>query len=211
MELSTHKEYIRPDGKQLPSVTTITSLLNKPALLKWANWLGFKKLSYEAELEERARIGTFAHMMIEVDLKEKLFVYRDNTPEFSKAIPRFLGYQKWREDNPSFKLIESELSLVGDKYGGTLDCYCELDGKKTIIDWKTSKKFYDSMFLQLSAYRHLIELCREEKVEQVGIVLLKDEGYKDKFMSIDKLDGYFKVFSILTDLFYGLVDIDYKL
>ena len=39
---NTHEEYINRDGVEVPSVTTILKLLNKPTLQKWANYLGFK-------------------------------------------------------------------------------------------------------------------------------------------------------------------------
>ena len=39
-----HRKYFNKDGKEVPSCTTIIKMLNKPELVKWANYMGFKKI-----------------------------------------------------------------------------------------------------------------------------------------------------------------------
>ena len=60
--------------------------------------------------------------------------------------------------------IWGERSFSTETYGGTIDLYCELEGKKTIIDFKTSKKFYSSHFIQLGAYIQLLESNERQRL-----------------------------------------------
>ena len=63
--------------KYIPGSTTICSILNTPALVKWANNLGLKGIDSDAYVENEARIGTLIHAILnshvtktEVDLSE---------------------------------------------------------------------------------------------------------------------------------------------
>ena len=55
---SDHSTYINKEGVEVPSVTTIIKLLNKPFIAKWANNLGWKRQSYDKVLEVSANKGT---------------------------------------------------------------------------------------------------------------------------------------------------------
>ena len=59
-----HTVYRNRDGKEIPSVTTVLKLLNKPALIGWANYLGFKRTRVTDVLLESANIGTDFHAMV---------------------------------------------------------------------------------------------------------------------------------------------------
>ena len=52
MKYSNHAQYINEKCIEVPSVTTILKLLNKPSLCKWANYLGFKRENVDKVLEE---------------------------------------------------------------------------------------------------------------------------------------------------------------
>ena len=106
--------------------------------------------------------------------------------------------------------ILNEKKLVGEEYGGTLDWYGEIDGKLTILDFKTSKDFNASMFLQLSAYTHLIEEYSSYKVEQVAILILnyKNPKFKFKILSKEEIEPYFGVFNDLQKLFGKVYSLD---
>ena len=53
---SDHSTYINKKEVEVPSVTTIIKLLNKPFIAKWANSLGWKRQSYDKVLEEQKEI-----------------------------------------------------------------------------------------------------------------------------------------------------------
>ena len=60
-------------------------------------------------------------------------------------------------ENMPFRVIETEKQLVCPYFGGTLDCLAEIDGRIYIIDFKTSNHITYKYFLQLAAYKYMIE------------------------------------------------------
>ncbi|MBD3393661.1 MAG: hypothetical protein GF410_16730, partial [Chitinivibrionales bacterium] len=60
-----HTRYYNKAGKQVPGTTTITGVMNKSALVKWANGLGLRGIDVKNYVDELATIGTLAHYMIE--------------------------------------------------------------------------------------------------------------------------------------------------
>lgn len=60
-----HTIYRTADGKRVPGVTTVLGIMNKPALVKWANTLGLQGIDSSAYVDETARVGTLAHEMIQ--------------------------------------------------------------------------------------------------------------------------------------------------
>ena len=57
--------YECPDGKSVPSVTTILQMLGNKEINKWANWLGFRHIDYETELNRLADNGTKMHNVVQ--------------------------------------------------------------------------------------------------------------------------------------------------
>ena len=94
-----------------------------------------------------------------------------------------------------------------DKFGGTVDFYGIINGKKTILDFKTSKSFQMTMFLQLSAYKYMLELENYE-VEQVAIMRVNVDRIHIKIMSAEEVEKYFKLFSSLVDVFYNNYELE---
>ena len=70
--------------------------------------------------------------------------------------------------------------------------------------------FNASMFLQLSAYTHLIEEYSSYKVEQVAILILnyKNPKFKFKILSKEEIEPYFGVFNDLQKLFGKVYSLD---
>jgi len=60
-----HQRYRTSDGTIVPGVTTVIGILNKPALVKWANDLGLRGIDSASYVDETARIGTLAHEMVQ--------------------------------------------------------------------------------------------------------------------------------------------------
>ena len=63
-KVTAHTRYRSPFGDIVPSVTTVLSILNKPALVKWANNLGLQGIDSSKYTDEKAAIGTLAHEMV---------------------------------------------------------------------------------------------------------------------------------------------------
>ena len=84
MKTEAHQRYGEED---LPGVTAVIAILNKPSLPKWANNLGLKGIDSNRYVSERSEIGTLSHEAIMCHfLKKKV-----DTSDYSVTI--LFGYQ----------------------------------------------------------------------------------------------------------------------
>ena len=72
-----HIIYKTSDGKRVPGVTTITGMLDKPGLVKWANNLGLQGIDSAEHVKNLARIGTLAHLMISTEWQNIMEAKKD--------------------------------------------------------------------------------------------------------------------------------------
>lgn len=207
-----HIRYKTSDGKVVPGATTITGLLNKPYLIRWANQLGLEGIDSSTYTDEAAKTGTLAHAMIQADL-QGVEIDKD---QFSKiqidlAENAVLSFFEWKKRH-TLEDIYCEMPMVSDKmlYGGTIDCYCKLDGKPTLLDFKTGKAIYEEYFVQTSAYA---ELLRENgfPVEEVRILRVgrdATEGFEERSIKDTRL--WFRIFQNLLDTYYTKKELGWK-
>lgn len=198
-----HTIYKTSDGKRVPSVTTILSLLNKPYLIQWANKLGLEGIDSTKYRDEAAEIGTLAHAIIQSHLaKEELDYTEYSALHKDLAENAVLSFLEWEKNNKIEPLL-LEKSLVSDKkeYGGTVDCYCLLNGEPTLVDFKTGKAIYDEYFVQVSAYA---ELLKEHGYPVNKIVILRvgrdsTEGFETR--AVSDYSNYYKIFENLLEIY----------
>jgi len=194
--VKVHTIYKNKEGKRVPGVTTAISVLNKPALVPWAWDLGIQGIDYKTFRDDKADIGTLAHLLALChEKKEKPDTDYFTQAQIDLAETCFLKYLDWR-DRHDIKSIFLEKQSVSERhqYGGTLDHYCLLDRVPTLLDYKTGKAIYPEQFYQLAAYKNLLE---EEgnKVDQCIILRLgrnEEEGFETKTMT--DLSKQFEVF-----------------
>lgn len=140
------------NGIAVPRVTDIISkMISEEYLLYWANSLGFKHQSYKKTVDEAARLGSEAH-----DLINK-FILGENFN--SNNIP-YLSFRKWWTDinsNCTVKIIGTEQSITCQYFGGTYDLLIEVNDKLYLVDFKTSNHISYKHFIQLSAYKYMLE------------------------------------------------------
>lgn len=186
-----HQQYICQDGpfasQEVPGVTTVLGILNKPALVPWAWGLGMKGLDYRKVRDQAADIGSIAHLMIEADIKGETFDPSEYAPaDVSKAENSYLAWLDWRKGN-IVDILHSELQLVDDQmgFGGTIDCIAQHNGECWLIDVKTGKAVYDEMIAQVAAYQYLYK----QPLAQVHIIRLdkEDGSFADHQISQRKL------------------------
>lgn len=207
MKYSNHAQYINEKCIEVPSVTTILKLLNKPSLCKWANYLGFKRENVDKVLEDSANKGIEVHFMLNAVLFRKQYLYIKQEGVSDDYLYTVLGnFFEWLSGH-KLRPFFGETPVTCDKFGGTVDLYCELDGKMTVLDFKTSKNFYSSMFLQLAAYTYMLEL-KDFEVEQVCILLVNDKMCKHRIIRREELDLYIDTFLQLSDLFYNVYELN---
>lgn len=203
---STHKSYYYK-GVEIPSATTILKILNKPALVKWANYLGFKKQNVDMVLNEKSELGTYIHSMIEAIIAGELIVFAPTEKFTKETVYSYLnGFFTWFNRN-KIEPIFQEHELTCERYGGTVDFYGMVNDKHTIVDFKTSKQIRISMFIQLALYCILLEY-NGYKVEQVGIVLANNKCEDTKFITREELEPYVKFADKLIDIYHMYYDLN---
>lgn len=179
-----HIRYTLADGTRVPGVTTILGVLNKPALVNWANKLGLEGIEVNKYVDVLATIGTVAHSMILAHHKGEQFPVDEYVPEVvDKAENCLISFFEWQKKH-DIELILAEASIVSEKhrYGGTVDLYCKLDSVPTLIDYKTGKGIFPEHLYQVAAYRNLLEE-QGHKVDQVRILRVgrdETEGFDEK-------------------------------
>lgn len=201
-----HQRYRTSDGTIVPGVTTITGLLNKPALVRWANQLGLQGIDSTKYVDKAAEIGTLAHAMVEEYLGGRPVDYEAYSADVrDQAENALISFFEWEKTHP-LKAILLEEELVSDKYryGGTIDCYAEMDGKRWLIDFKTGKGIYDEYGIQVSAYR---ELLRQHGYTVDGVRILRigrdeTEGFEDRVLGASYLNDCFRIFKHLLKVYY---------
>jgi len=185
-----HTRYRLADNTIVPGVTTLTGILNKPALVKWANNLGLEGISVKSYVDEMASIGTLAHYIVECHVQSKITKtkvepdFNDYTPnQIDLATNSVLKFYTW-EKAQQIEYIASEMKLVSEmhRYGGCCDIYCKLNGNYTLIDLKTCKGIYPEQFTQVVGYAELLKE-NGHKVDDVRILRIgrdESEGFDDK-------------------------------
>lgn len=202
-----HTMYFNKMGNEVPSATTILKILNKPQLVKWANYLGFQHLHVDAVLNEASTLGTIVHYFINSILSNNYIIYIPDgtvpTDLLYSYINRFKIWFKTHTVEPIFL----EKSLLSDKFGGTIDFYGIIDGEYVLLDFKTSKKIRLSMFLQLALYTILLEEYGYH-IDKVGILLINPKYKDEKYITRDKLEPYVSFVRKLVDLFHSYFQIN---
>ena len=187
------------NGTYVPGSTTILGLLDKPFLVPWANKLGKQQIDVQEYVDQAAKQGELIHLILDSHIMhEEIDLDKYSDEEIRIGEEAFNRYMEW-ERNHTIEFPEVEKELVSEtyKYGGKLDFYCLLDGKWTIIDFKTSNKISIDQKIQVSSYENLV---RENglKVEQLLILNVgKTDGFKLQVEEIPFKDStkYFKMFT----------------
>ena len=203
--VEAHQRYRTADGKIVPGVTTVLGILNKPALVPWANNLGLQGISVKDYVDKLAKIGTLAHYFVECDL-------RGDEPDLDSYSPEeiriaetcLLKYWDWKaENNPEPIMIEGQLVSEKFGFGGTIDLYCEIDGVKWLVDLKTGKAIYPEQITQLSAYTALLKEngYKVDKVQILRIGRSEDEGFEPQEKTLRQLVPHWKIFKNCLEIY----------
>lgn len=172
---TSHLYYFNGQGPW-PGVTTVTDVLDKPALTRWkveqvalaalenAERLIDDRDSGKAEAAVKylttgstaARDrGSRIHQALEWILRRMADVAVD-----PRDVPAVEGARLWLNEH-KVRPIAVEAFLINETvgFGGTCDLIAEIDGETWLLDWKSSKsvawpsgQVYDEMRLQLAAY-----------------------------------------------------------
>lgn len=147
------RRYETPEGLELPSITTVLSILSRKSIAAWRKRVGEKKAN--AISKQASQRGTSVHTICEK--------YLDNDPKYLDGVmPN--NIQTFQTMKPIMNdmigtIYAQEAPLYSTHLGvaGRVDCVAEFNGKTSIIDFKTSRKFKKrdwchSYFMQECAY-----------------------------------------------------------
>jgi hypothetical protein len=158
-KVKAHQRYFTSAGEQVPGVTTILGVLNKPALISWANRMGLQGIDTTKYVDEAAAVGTLAHAIVVETLGGAPVRRSDfSADQIVRAAYGAHVFSQWAKAHTLEPLL-LETPLVSDeyRYGGTIDILGDLDGKLTLIDLKTSSGIYEEHVFQVGAYWKLLE------------------------------------------------------
>ncbi|MER5501363.1 hypothetical protein ABT096_29740 [Streptomyces sp. NPDC002561] len=223
--------YVDPDDAQIkvPGVTSVVGMLPKDFLTFWAakeaaeaavsNWdivsklvqrdpagaTDYLKNAHRRKTKAASDLGSAAHDYFErlargdsVPLRQ---VHADVKPHVT-YFKQFLD-----EIQPEFLHLEETVWSDEHQYAGSFDAIARVDGEVVVLDWKTSKSVYDSVALQLSAYRYANRIILAESGESIDVPALaggavlhvRPEGWQ--FVPVECGEDVFRVFLALRDVF----------
>jgi len=144
-----------------PSVTQLLSLLDKPALLNWANQQGLKGIDVKKERSKWLNAGSSIHKQIEN--------YVRKGEPFISGIVQLL-FNEFISDK---EILGIECKIESELFTGQYDLKVKWNDKTYIMDFKNnSKKIYFENKLQLIAYG-MIEQCDSFAIVSVpGFVIM---------------------------------------
>ena len=171
------RRYQTPEGLELPSITTVLSILSRKSIAAWRKRVGEKKAN--AISKQASSRGTSVHTICEK--------YLDNDPDYLDGVmPNNIEtFQKIRpilDDNIN-NIHAQEAPLYSTHLGvaGRVDCVAEFNGQISIIDFKTSRKFKrrqwcHNYFMQESAYAIMWEERTGQPITQLVTLIAVDNS-----------------------------------
>lgn len=196
--------------QEVEGTTSVLKVINKPALmfypmnkaLEYLQELKAKPTSKDFIQAKRAHVehsnagkqaGKVGHALVEA-LAHGKEVIMPTDPELKKIAESIQSaYRAFLEDFKPVDLeIEAPFYSKTHGFAGTLDRLCEIDGKKVILDFKTTNTsrfnadgIYPEYFAQLGGYSlGFTEMTGIEADDLAIVNLPKDgQGYKIKFLS----------------------------
>ena len=179
--------YIDPLNNHVPSVTTVLNNISdkKTSLDQWRNRVG--DVEADRVMKEATDIGSMVHLSLENylnDIDDNIFT-DDSLGNMAKKMSEKLISDALINISNVYGL---EVHLVLDKlYAGTADCVGVIDGKDTIIDFKTSKRikkkeWIDDYFLQGCAYANAHNVMFDTNISQVAILMVDRDLMYKKFI-----------------------------
>ena len=186
--------YVTPDGKKLPSVTTVVGAQKKEAIMAWRRRVG-DEVANKISRQATSR-GTNMHTLCEY--------YLNNEPKppgtvMPDAKEMFISIKPLL--NKINNIHYQEVGLWSAQLGlaGRVDCIGEYEGKLSVIDFKTSKKIKKredilDYFWQCTAYALMYEELVGTPIDDLIIIMAVDNEqpmiFKEKTQ--DHIEGLVK-------------------
>jgi hypothetical protein len=223
--------YVNPDDARIkvPGVTSVVGMLPKDFLTYWAakesaeaavtNWdivsklvqrdpagaVDYLKGAHRRKSKAASDLGSAAHDMFERQARGDYINPRHVHVDIKPHVRWFDEFLQTIQ--PEFLHLEETVWSDAHQYAGSFDAIARVDGEIVVLDWKTSKAVYDSVALQLSAYRYADRIIRSEDGESVdvpamhgGAVLhVRPEGWQ--FVPVECGEAVYGAFLALREVF----------
>lgn len=182
--------YIDLQNNHVPSVTTVLSNVSdkKSSIDQWRRRVGDEEA--DRVIKEATDIGTMVHLALENYLRgeDQNIFSNDSIGNLARKMSEKFINDALCDISEVYGL---EVHLVLEKlYAGTVDCVGVIDGKNTIIDFKTSrrikkKEWIDDYFLQCVAYANAHNVMFDTNISQVAILMVDRDLMYKKFLVKD--------------------------
>jgi hypothetical protein len=176
--------YTTPDGKKLPSITTVLGATqDKSGLDAWRKRVGEEEAN--RVMAQASTRGTAVHQLAEdyVNNEEdwskgampaNLFTFNTIKPLLDKHLDNV-----WIQEAP---LYSERLAVAG-----RVDCIAEWDGVLSIIDYKTSRRpkkreYVEGYFIQEAAYAAMFLERTGVPIKQIVTVIAVDDSEPQVFV-----------------------------
>lgn len=196
----TGRLYETPNGVKYPSITTVLSILSEDSIRKWRERVGEEeadKISTRASLR-----GTAVHEIIEKYLDNQEDFRNGYTPDIINSFISVRGIL----DRKIGRIFGQECPLYSHHLGvaGRVDCVAEFEGKRSIIDFKTSRKpkkreYITNYFMQEAAYAIMWEERTGIPITQLVTIIAVDHEEPQVF--IEHRDNWDKKLIKTIDLY----------
>ena len=165
--------YNTPTGKKYPSVTTVTGLYKMAQIMEWRKRVG-EEVANKISSEASGR-GTRIHELCEYYLKGQDLEINHRDTDMFQSIKPYLD----KIDN--IHALETPLYSDHLEVAGTVDCIAEYDGRLSIIDFKTSRRWKSAddihdYFMQTACYAVAFEERTKLPVTQLVIIMAVDNN-----------------------------------
>lgn len=183
--------YIDPTNahKKVPGVTSVVGMEPKPFLVFWAakeaataavgNWdivsrlierdpkgaIDYLKNAHRRSSGNASDIGSAAHDAFERQARGETINPRHVHADIKRHVQHFDEFLQ--QIQPEFLHLEETVWDDNIHVAGSFDAIAKIDGETVLIDWKTSKAVYESVALQLSAYRYASRIILADTGESV--------------------------------------------
>ena len=199
LEYDDAKHTYMVGDRKVPSVTRVVDAVFPKYLVDWAATAGadwWKEnygedndmyngiLNAHKQISHRAQtIGLEVHKWIELYIKGKIIDVETtvNYPERVKVPMQ--NFHKWVDAHDiEWESCEEKVYSRNWEYAGTVDAVAKINGKRCVIDFKTSAKIYKEYYLQVAAYVSAIGEMRGE-LPELGVIVRLDKE-EEKFQEV---------------------------
>lgn len=149
-----------------------------------------ERMTVNDHRDEAAAGGTAVHKALEDYAEKGIIPNASSVPESKRGSIR--GLAKFIvEYRPEFLATEVKVLSVAHRYAGTFDLLARIDGKRYLIDLKTSKWVYPSShFPQLEAYEGARLEAGEEPTDVRAVLWVNSDGDMQLVPSTASFDDF---------------------